>query len=283
MARNEERDWRQLDAFEAEYAERLQAEKKRRAKGSQYLDFLVGLARGYERFYADEVNARDSETGRLFSLRGKILTLREKLGVPEEGTLLPIEKEVLAAVDRAAIAAAATVSAVDKPARGAIEFHKDPSPPGHLYPVTFKEIKATLAELPSEHAATVWRVHLTNQKRTGTDGDWLDGEIRLHCLLAHDGPGHGKRQVGRTEGTQDVERFGGRLEWEGNKLYAVWPLDAYKTFVLRRVLIHEVAHSVAELPGYADKVRAAGSVEKFCEQYAENFHRPAGKSVRLGY
>jgi hypothetical protein len=80
-----------------------------------------------------------------------------------------------------------------------------------------------------------------------------------------------------------VERFGGSFEQEGNRLYAVWPSEAYRAFVLRRVLIHEVAHGVAELPGYADAVRRAGSVEKFCEQYAETFYRPPGRSVRLGY
>jgi hypothetical protein len=81
----------------------------------------------------------------------------------------------------------------------------------------------------------------------------------------------------------DVSRFGGDFQWEGSKLYAVWPLEAYKTFVLRRVFIHEVAHGVAELPGHAEKVRRAGSIERFCELYAENFYRPAGKSVRLGF
>ena len=55
-----------------------------------------------------------------------------------------------------------------------------------------------------------------------------------------------------------------------------------------RVLAHRglltaeaVAHGVAELPGNAEKVRSVGSIEKFCEQYAENFYRPPGKSVRL--
>ena len=281
MARKqEERDWAQLDAFEAEYAERLQAEKKRerRPGDSQFLDFLRGLARNYERFYADEVNARDSDTGRLFSLRGKILGLRDKLGDGQPpDKLLPVEIEILKQIKEAVPES----DKGDKPRP--LDFARDPLPPAHLYPVTLKEIKATLGELPPEHAATVWRVHLTNQKRTGTDGDWLDGEIRLHCLLAEFGPGRGRRLVGRSEGTQDVERFGGALEWEGSKLFAVWPVPAYKTFVLRRVLIHEVAHGVAELPGFADRVRTAGSVEKFCEQYAENFHRPAGPSVRLGF
>jgi len=257
MARGE-RDWAQLEAFEAEYAERLAEE----AQDSQFLTFLRKLAAG-ARLRSDERKGRDDSTRRLFALRGKILSLREKLGEPTE-TLLPAE-------------AALAPKKVAK--RAAIEFLSDPLPPGHLYPVTYAEIKATLAELPPEHAATVWRVHLTNQKRTGTDGDWLDGEIRLHCLL----PADGRRLVGRSEGTQDIERWGGALEWEGNRLWARWPLDVYKTFVLRRVLIHEVAHGVAELPGMREAVRSAGSLERFCELYAENFHRPPGKSVKLAF
>lgn len=266
MARKDERDQAQLDAFETEYAERLASEKKRDA-ASQFLDFLGLLARGVDNFYADEIKGRDPETRRLFALRGKIVALRERLGeAPGEGErLLPIEKPFVP-----------DDTPPPKKPRG-VRFLADPIPPGHLFPVSFDEIKAVLAELPTEHAQTVREVRLSNQKRTGTDGDWLDGEIRLHCLLGQDG----RRAMGRMESSLDVERFGGKLEWEGTKLFAAWPLEAYKTFVLRRVLIHEVAHGVAELPGYADKVRRAGSVEKFCEQYAENFYRPPGKAVKL--
>jgi hypothetical protein len=271
------RSWAQLDAFEAEYAERLAAEKAR-GRDSQFLEFLRGLARGYETFWADEVNPRDGESGRLFALRGKILGLRDKLGVEgsDPTALLPVERDVLGGSE-------AETKRAKTPS---VEFARDPLPPNHVYPIGFKEIKATLAELPSAHAATVWRVHLTNQKRTGTDGDWLDGEIRLHCLLEADPDSaaeRGRRLVGRSESTLDIERFGGSLEWEGNRLYALWPLASYKTFVLRRVLIHEVAHGVAELPGVREAVRSAGSVEKFCEQYAENFYRPPGKSVKLPF
>lgn len=270
MASKGERDWAQLDAFEAEYVERLTEEKKRR-DGSQFLDVLNGLARGRQDFWADELKARDDQTRRLFALRGKIIALREKLGVPDEAALLESEKPFL------------SVPAVKagKPPHSdrRIKFLADPAPPAHLYPVTFEEIKTVLAELPPEHTATIHEIRLSNQKKTGSDGDWLDGEIRLHCLIGEDG----RRLMGRMESGFDVERFGGAFAWEGNKLYAKWPLDAYKTFVLRRVLIHEVAHGVAELPGYADAVRRAGSVEKFCEQYAENLYRPAGKSVRLPF
>lgn len=269
MARGE-RDWAQLESFEAEYAERLAAEARR--PDSPFLAVLRKRAAG-ERLYSDEIKVRDEPTRRLFALRGKILSLREKLGeaIPGESAevLLPVE----AALVRPAEVPKKT------PGRAPIEFVSDPVPPGHLYPVTYAEIKATLSELPPEHTASIWRVHLTNQKRTGTDGDWLDGEIRLHCLLAEDG----RRQVGRNEGTQDIERWGGTLLWEGNKLWARWPLDVYKTFVLRRVLIHEVAHGVAELPGMREAVRSAGSLERFCELYAENFHRPPGKSVKLAF
>ncbi len=286
MARKGERDWAQLDAFEAEYAERLtdeqhqhqrqrrsddRARNRARSAYSPFLDFLGALAGGQEEeiaFFAHEVEtSRDDQTRRLVALRGKILSLREKLGVPDEGALLPSEKPF-----------------VEEPSsppgpENTIRFVADTVPPGHHFPVTFGDIKATLAELPPEHAATVREIRLSNQKRTGTDGDWLDGEIRLHCLI----PDDGRRLVGRTEGTQDVERFGGKLEWEGTKLYARWPLEKYKIFVLRRVLIHEVAHGVAELPGHLAAVRSAGSIERFCEQYAENFYRPPGPSVKLGF
>ncbi|MBC8135924.1 MAG: hypothetical protein H8F28_08580, partial [Fibrella sp.] len=112
--------------------------------------------------------------------------------------------------------------------------------------------------------------------------------IRLHCVLEAikddaDTVTGGRRLVGRREDSLDTERFGGRFAWDGNKLYAIWDLPDYKTFVLKRALIHEVAHGIAELPGYAAQVRSVGSVEKFCEQYAESYYRPAGKSVRLGF
>jgi hypothetical protein len=276
-----ERDWAQLDAFEAEYRERLTTERKEVTRHSNdpdgrgyspYLELLAAVAAGkdVDWLYREAEKSRDDQTRRLFALRGKILSLREKLDVPTEGNrLLDIETQI---ADLPAPASKAT-----RPR--SIRFVADPIPPGHLYPVTFDEIKATLAELPPEHVAPVHEIRLSNQKRTGSDGDWLDGEIRLHCLITEDG----RRLMGRSESGMDVERFGGSFEWVGNKTYAVWPLAAYKTFVLRRVLIHEVAHSVAELPGYAEKVRRAGSVEKFCEQYAENFYRPSGKSVRLGF
>ena len=266
-----ERDWAQLDAFEAEYTERLAAEKKRGDQGSQFLGYLAGLASGREDFWSDEVKPQDPESGRLFALRAKILGLREKVGAPPtpEGALLEVEKPFVPSL----------LPRSREKQRARIRFFSDPAPPGFLYPVHYDEIRQTLAELPSEHTATVREIRLSNQRRTGTDGDWLDGEIRLHCLIREDG----QRVLGRTETTQDVERFGGKLEWEGNKLVAVWPLEAYKTFVLRRVLIHEVAHGVAELPGYADAVRRAGSVERFCERYAENFYKPPGPSVRLGF
>jgi len=266
-----ERDWAQLDAFEAEYRERLTAEKKR--QDSQFLAVLAGVAKGRKDFYSDELKARDEETRRLFTLRGKILSLREKLGLPEE-TPLEIERPF---VGGNAAAPVPPGGAEKKPRR--IRFLADPAPEGYLYPVTFEEIKALLAELPPEHVAPIREIHLSNQKSTGADGDWWDGEIRLHCLISEDG----LRPLGRMEGGQDVERFGGTLEWHGNKPYARWPIDAFKIFILRRVLIHEIAHGVAELPGYAEKVRSVGSIEKFCEQYAENFYRPPGKSVRLGF
>jgi hypothetical protein len=259
-----------LDAFEAEYKERLASEKKRR--DSQYLAVLKDLAMGRQDFYSDELKARDEETRRLFTLRGKILALRTKLGLPEE-TPLEIERPFLG------IHAAVNSSDPAKKSRR-IRFLADAAPEGYLYPVTFEEIKTLLSELPAEHIAPIREIRLSNQRNTGADGDWWDGEIRLHCLIGEDG----LRPLGRMEGGQDVERFGGKFEWHGNKLYARWPLDAYKTFILRRVLVHEVAHGVAELPGYAERVRSAGSVEKFCEQYAENLYPvpmpPVGKGRR---
>src|SRR5438045_4003441 len=96
MAKGTARDWAQLDAFEVEYTERLATEKKRGPKDrSQYLQFLRLLASGVDDFYSDEIKGRDDETRRLFALRGKILSLREKLGaVPEAkpGELLPAEQ-----------------------------------------------------------------------------------------------------------------------------------------------------------------------------------------------
>src|SRR5687768_13433023 len=103
-----DRDWAQLDAFEAEYVDRLKDEKRRAGGGgggnSHYLNFLQLLADGVETFYADEVKGRDDATRRLFALRGKILSLRDKVGasLPEgEGPLLPVEREY---VRKAAIA-----------------------------------------------------------------------------------------------------------------------------------------------------------------------------------
>ena len=275
-----QRDWAQLDAFETEYRERLTAEKRRGANLSQYLHFLNGLAEGRSDFWSDEVKAEDEATGRLFALRGKIFKLREKLGIPEE-RLLADEKPFLnTGRTRPARTTSPSPKEEDHVATiRRIRFLTDPATEGYLYPVTYDDIKAVLGELPVEHIATVHEIRLSNQKRTGSDGDWLEGEIRLHCLIREDG----RRLMGKTESEVDVRRFGGSFEGEGNRLYAVWPLDAFKIFVLRRVLIHEIAHGVAELPGYAERVRRAGSVEKFCEQYAENFYRPAGKSVRLGF
>ena len=282
MAAKGARDWAQLDTYEAEYAERLAAEVKYEAKHkqpSQFLAFLKKAAKGAEGddFYADELKSRDDDTRRLFLLRGKIQTLRQKVGLPPE-PILETEKPFLPD----------TAGDDDKPAKRTLRLLADPAPPGFFYPVTFEEIRALLAELPAEHTKLLHEIRLSNQKRTGADADWLDGEIRLHCLIAHgepdaSGKATGKRLMGRTETGADVTRWGGDFEWEGNKLYAVWPLDLYKTFVLRRVLVHEIAHGVAELPGYAAKVSQAGSVEKFCEQYAEAFYKPPGKSVRLGF
>jgi hypothetical protein len=260
-----ERDWAQLDAFEVEYRERLVAEKKR--SDSPFLTFLRLLAEGVEEFSADEVKGRDEETRRLFALRGKILSLRAKVGLPEE-RILESEKAFLPK----SVAKPPVVSDSIPAKKPRIKYIADPAPEGYLYPVTFDDIRAILAELPPEHVAPIHEIRLSNQKRTGADGDWWDGEIRLHCLMQKDSDGRLRRPLGRTEGGQDVERFGGTFQFEGNKLYAVWPVEAYRTFILRRVLIHEVAHGVAELPGYADAVRRAGSVEKFCEQYAENLY-----------
>jgi hypothetical protein len=285
-----ERDWAQIDALEAEYRERLTAEKRR--KDSQFLTYLNRLARGRETFWSDEINARDSETGRLFALRGKILNLREKVGEPVD-KLLPLETDFAGPI---APGTARTADDLFDPEKGkivtgekarSIRFVTDPAPAGSVYPITIDEIKGVLAELPTEHTAPIHEIRRSNQQKTGADGDWLEGEIRLHCLVQPCKDEGGKpairRAMGRRETGADVERWGGRFEWEETRLFAVWPLEAYKTFLLRRVLIHEVAHSVAELPGSADRVRRAGSVEKFCEQYAENFHRPPGRSVRLGF
>jgi hypothetical protein len=268
------KQWAQLEAFETEYCERLEREAKQ--SDSQFIAFLRGLAQNRKEFWADEINARDEETGRLFALRNKILTLREKLGEPEI-ILLPIETALLPKPDKG--------DKKEKPRR--VRYIADPLPEGYLYPVTFDEIRALLTELPKDHAATVHEIRLSHQKRTGSDADWCDGEIRLHCM-AEAVREHGeltalRRPLGRREGTQDTERFGGRVQWEGNTAYAVWSPEAFKTFVLRRVLVHEIAHGVAELPGYAEAVRSAGSVERFCELYAENFYKPPGRSMRLNY
>ncbi len=275
-----ERDWAQLDSFEAEYAERLAAEKKRPAGESQFLYVLGELARGRggDDFYADELKARDEATRRLYALRAKIMGLRAKVGLTDE-RLLPSETPFLPA----------DAAKADKPAKERkVRVFADPLAPGHLFPVTFGDVRGVLAELPHEHAQTVREVRLSNQKKTGADGDWLDGEIRLHCMVEAVKNETGeiasvRRLMGRSETGGDVERFGGAFEWDGPRLFALWPIESYKTFLLRRVLIHEVAHGVAELPGYAEKVRSVGSVEKFCEQYAENFYKPPGRSVRLGF
>jgi hypothetical protein len=273
-----------LDAFEAEYVERLRAEKKR-GSDSPFLTFLRMQVDGVKPLYSDDVKARDDETGRLFALRGKIFSLRAKVGLPDERILeieIPFLPKSRAKLSVIAVMDAKPDGDVSKKPR--ITFVADAIPDDYLYPVTFDDIRAVLAELPPEHIAPIHEIRLSNQKRTGADGDWWDGEIRLHCLMQRtDVEGRLRRPVGRSEGGQDIERFGGSFQWDGNKLYAVWPVEAYRTFVLRRVLIHEVAHGVAELPGYVDAVRRAGSVEKFCEQYAENFYRPPGKSVRLGF
>ncbi len=284
MAKGSARDWAQLDAFAAEYRERLAGEKKRDAKRSQYLEFLRLLASGVDDFFADEVKARDDDTRRLFALRGKILALRDKLGeTPDADGVLPDERPYVAKVTPKPKPDAADPA---KPPK--VRLFADVLPANHLYPVTFADVRETLASLPPEHAAVVREVRLSNQKRTGSDADWLEGEIRLHCVLeaVKDEAGTvtgGRRLVGRREDSLDTERFCGRFAWDGNKLYALWNIEDYKTFVLKRALIHEIAHGIAELPGYAAQVRSVGSVEKFCEQYAENYYRPAGKSVRLGF
>jgi hypothetical protein len=265
------RDWRQLEAFELEYIERLTAEKKR--KDSQFLRVLMDIARGRTEFYSDEVKAQDAETGRLFALRGKILSLREKLEgiIAEPARLMPIESHFTDA----------PLPATQKKSR--IRYLSDPLPEGFIYPVTYEDIRQTLMELPAEHVAPVHEVRLSNQRNTGADGDWLDGEIRLHCAIKLAGEGKsGRRLLGRSEGTSDVIRFGGKTEWgDNNRLYSIWPLEAYRIFVVKRVLVHEVAHGVAELPGSSERVRSAGSIERFCEMYAENFYRPPGPSVKI--
>lgn len=285
VARNETRDWTQLETFETEYGERLADEKRRGGKVSQsprfenapFFRFLYLLATDAKFAYTDEIKARDEETRRLFALRSKIIALREKLGVPDDSEpLLPLERPYI-------------VVAAPKKDKERVRVSSDVLPDGHLYPITAAEIRETLLTLPPEHAATVHWVHLTNLKNYGADGDWSEGEIRLHCLLEGIKDADGNMTSGRRlllkqgRGGMDVVRFGGKFQREGNKLYAIWDVAAYKIFVLKRVLIHEVAHGIAELPGYAAQVRSVGSVEKFCEGYAENYYRPPGKSVRLGF
>src|SRR4029079_18127558 len=127
-----------------------------------YLAVLTDSAKGRKNFYSDELKARDDETRRLFALRGKIMTLRTKLGLPEES---PLE------VERPFLGSPAVTNSGEgtkKPRR--IRFLADPAPEGFLYPVTFEEIKALLAELPSEHVAPVHEIRLSNQKNTGADG-----------------------------------------------------------------------------------------------------------------
>ncbi len=280
MAKGATRDWAQLEAFEEEYTQRLNDEKEWDEKRSQYLTFLRLLASGVDDFYTEETKSRDDDTRRLFALRGKILSLRDRVGVMADADgILPAERSYVARV---------TPKPADSTKTAKVRMFTDVPPPNHLYPVTFADVRETLATLPLEHAAVVREVRLSNQKRTGSDADWLEGEIRLHCLLeaVKDDAGNstmGRRLVGRREDSMDTERFGGKFVWDGNKLYAVWALDVYRAFVLKRALIHEVAHGIAELPGYAAQVRSVGSVEKFCERYAENYYRPAGKSVRLGF
>lgn len=253
------RDWAQLEAFEAEYIQRLHAA----GKESSVRQMLDALAAGKEEEAdwrrVDAERSRDENARRLLALRGKIRSLREKLGALPEGAILESERPFL--------------RADAPPARPRLQILADPAPEGYHYGVTFAQIRALLAELPPAHVAPVHTIRLTNQRHTGSDGDWWDGEIRLHCLIRDDGLG---------KATADVERFGGRLGWdEDGKLAAFWPQEAYETFVLRRVLVHEIAHGVATLPGFAERVRTAGSVERFCELYAENFYRPPGPSVRL--
>lgn len=268
------RDWAQLDAFEAEYAERLAAEKKRGANASPFFRFLQLLATNADFAYTDDIKARDDDSRRLFALRNKIIALREKLAVPaDDDGLLLAERDYLPALPK------------EKPG---LRVTADVLPANYLYPVTFADVREALATLPPEHAATVDAVHLTNRKNEAADGDWGWGTIRLHCVLEaiKNADGivvSGRRIHAKRVSSQDVDRFGGKLEWEGNKLYAVWDVADYRDFVLKRVLVHEVAHGVAELPGYAAQVRSVGSVERFCEGYAESYYKPAGKSVRLGF
>ncbi|MBC8138036.1 MAG: hypothetical protein H8F28_19315, partial [Fibrella sp.] len=229
------RDWAQLDTFEAEYRERLAIEKKRDEKRSQYLEFLRLLASGVDDFFADEVKARDDDTRRLFALRGKIVSLRDKLGeATDPDGVLHAERPFVARVTPKPKLTDAT-----KPPK--VRVFADVLPPNHLYPVTFADVRETLATLPPKHSAVVREVRLSNQKRTGSDADWLEGEIRLHCVLeaVKDETGTltgGRRLVGRREDSLDTERFGGRFAWDGNKLYALWDLTDYKTFVLKRAL-----------------------------------------------
>jgi hypothetical protein len=293
MAGKQQRDWAQLDAFEAEYAERLQAEAKRRkASGrSQFLEFLDGLAQNYEHFYADEINARDPETGRLFALRTKLSACAKSWANRRNAALRRAGVGQSAEQERSK-GAASNAQATSPPKATT---SRRPDQPSHRVRPRPAAARPSVSGHAQGHQSDAGRTAArTRPNRVARPPDQPEAHRnRRRLARRRDSPalsacppraGRGTPPVGRTESTQDVERFGGRLEWDdNNKLYAVWPIEAYKTFVLRRVLIHEVAHSVAELPGYAERVRAAGSVEKFCEQYAENFYRPAGKSVRLGF
>ncbi|MBC8143837.1 MAG: hypothetical protein H7Y38_20590, partial [Armatimonadetes bacterium] len=231
------RDWAQLDAFEAEYAERLAAEKKRGASDSPFFRFLRLLATNATFAYTDDIKARDDDSRRLFALRNKIIALREKLAVPaDDDGLLSAERDYLPTVPKEKSGLRVTADVLSE---------------NYLYPVTFADVRETLATLPPEHAAVVDAVHLTNRKNETADADWGWGTIRLHCVLesvknTEGAVIAGRRIHAKRMSGQDVERFGGKLEWEGRQLFAVWNIADYRTFVLKRVLIHEVAHGVAE-------------------------------------
>ncbi len=254
MPRHAEKLYQDLDTLEAKFTKRLRDYLNTTIKQDYRVEYL-----GRKTRYASRYN--DDEADEMEHLEKRIITLRRKLGEPEDRGPLSyvdmyvreydenwrrnqqIASEVLRRMENGIPAATELLGLW--PRNRKVKFIRDRLPRNLRYPCDVRDIKDIIALLPEEDMRNIDTVHFCHHKaKMEGRARWWRSTIELNYTVDE----HLRRLV--LEGEPEPEyikewgQFGGTYLIEEGKQYVKWQSMAHAKRYVAFVFLHEVGHFV---------------------------------------
>ncbi|MFO1021640.1 MAG: hypothetical protein U0903_13230 [Planctomycetales bacterium] len=127
---------------------------------------------------------------------------------------------------------------------GRVKYIVQPAGEGYVHPVTAKEVKERLAQLPKEFTRSLEVVQFSQMTRKRRNFPCYGMQWGMTVYLYPIEASLVETYIAPPKPAQQIEAkmFGGVWQREGNMWTLTWTPDALKDFYLNNVLIHEVGH-----------------------------------------